>query len=218
MHTEPRWPTGLQWMINSRGPVMLAVRRSVTIACQNEFAHPMKQSAKPTRWIFAAGLIGIQFFSLTACASDGTKLVSVFVTWEGIAVKRDLKAVPNWGVIAHQKQWERSWNILYPNQTAPSVNFRDAIILAVPNTDPNGFEMVPYVERNGNLKIRFTSEMRGFANPVQAFAYKFQLIRRNGIKTFYGRPIDGGEPSDAPESASRDASTMEDQLRGPGDR
>lgn len=38
------------------------------------------------------------------------------------------------------------------------------------------------------------------------------------LNTFRNRGSEGGEPSDAPESASRGDSTMEDQPRGPGDR
>ena len=53
---------------------------------------------------------------------------------------------------------------------------------------------------------------------MQYQLYPKTPLTLHGIQPISGTSSGNGEPSDAPESASRDVSTMEDQPRGPGDR
>lgn len=96
-----------------------------------------------------------------------------------------LKAISGTAVILSQKEWERlaaAWDIKEP----PKVDFTKELLL-VGTWRGSGFKFLSDV-KGGDL----TTELVGDKDIKPGFRYKVVSLKRDGIKTFFGKPL----PSD----------------------
>ncbi|APZ92027.1 hypothetical protein [Fuerstiella marisgermanici] len=118
-----------------------------------------------------------------------TKSVPVVVSWQGEVRMELRKEAPKRGYVTDGKTWERLWKAWRATEKAPSVNFKEAIVLVAANDDLNQISVIPAIDDKSDLKLIYESTLIGFLNPTE-FAYQFALIKREGVKTIKGKAIE----------------------------
>lgn len=115
--------------------------------------------------------------------------VQIEQNWSG-EIKIELrKEAPSNNFISTSKEWEKLWKSYRGEEEIPTINFQSHLILVAVNSDPNQIAISPELEESGNLKLSFTTTLMGFTNP-KTCKYQFVKIKRDGIKSVQGVPID----------------------------
>jgi hypothetical protein len=122
-----------------------------------------------------------------SAAHAESKPVKVQKSWSG-EVKLDLrKEAPNEGYVADKEAWAKLWKA-YRGGDAPEVDFDKELVLVAVNDDPNTIDVLPALDDKGDLTVVLESALVGYLNPTTC-AYRFALIRREGVKTIGGEPV-----------------------------
>ncbi|QVL30892.1 hypothetical protein KIH39_18835 [Telmatocola sphagniphila] len=127
--------------------------------------------------------------------------------WQGKVADDSLqKIAPTEGYIANAQLLEKLWKAWRPKEEVPSVDFKKELIILGVIPGPNSIGIVPSVDDKGDLK--FTLQSTEIGGP--GFGYHLVQIKREGVKTINGKPID--DKKNAP--AKGDLTALEQKLVG----
>jgi hypothetical protein len=124
--------------------------------------------------------------------------VPILIEWRGdvkLEARKDLPTelvLDNTGLMAgfitNHASWEKLWKVCRANGQLPSVNFKEAIIYAAVNSDPNGVSVFLKLDDRGDLQGSLMTQLVEYTNPTEG-SYLFALVNRDGIKTMNGKEI-----------------------------
>jgi hypothetical protein len=116
------------------------------------------------------------------------KSVPVLVSWNGSIKLEQRKKGPAAGYIADQTAWKDLWSDWRPTEEVPNINFSEVIVVVAVNRDPNKISAHALLDPQGDLTVSHLSTLIGYTK-FDSCTYQFVLIRRDGIKTVNGKPI-----------------------------
>ena len=124
-------------------------------------------------------------------ANDGKKQIKPTQAWSGkIGDDALSKAAPKGGYLTNQKAFEELWTAWKLKDKPPALDFTKQIVfvqlsLGGPNIPRSTYTL----DAKGNLTVLSMSTLIG----GPGFGYSIDVVNREGIKTYMGKPIDDGK-------------------------
>lgn len=136
------------------------------------------------------GFCALLLFGFTVnlgAAGDEKKTLKPKQHWVGkIGEDKKKDAAPKNGYMTSQDAFEKLWNAWELKGKMPSLDFKKQIVFVQLAGGPNNIETTYQLDRDGNLTAK--SEQTLVAGP--GFGYEIDVLDREGIKTYKGKPIE----------------------------
>jgi hypothetical protein len=140
---------------------------SVVLACLATFPKAIGQDGKP----------------------QAPRPIPVIVAWAGeveVESARKAKVPP---AVLTEAEWKKLWTACKNTESAPYVNFDEAIVLVAFGDGVNGLAFKPGLDLKGDLRPNITTTLLASDPDAPRIRYQFALISKNGIKSISGVPI-----------------------------
>ena len=141
------------------------------------------------RFASAAILLGLASALPLSGADDKPTPIKAEQSWDG-EIKIELrKDAPKDGFVADKDAWAKLWKTYRGDEKLPDVDFTKELVLVAVNSDPNRISLGASLDKNGDVRVLVTSTLVAYTNPTTC-RYQFVRIKRDGIKTVGGKPIE----------------------------
>jgi hypothetical protein len=118
---------------------------------------------------------------------DDKKSLKPTQRWAGkVGDDKKMEAAPKSGYLTTQDAFEKLWDAWGLKGTVPKIDFKKQIVFVNTSSGPNAIGTSYTLNAKGNLTA--VSEQTLIDGP--GFGYGIDVLDREGIKTYKGKPID----------------------------
>lgn len=137
--------------------------------------------------VFGVALVGFGFIVDAGSAGDEKKNVKPSQRWAGkVADSGKKQAAPKAGYLTKQADFEKLWAAWGLKDKAPKIDFTKQLIFVNMSSGPNSIGTSYSLDSKGNL----TSLSRQTLIAGPGFGYGLDVLEREGIKSYQGKPIE----------------------------
>ena len=145
----------------------------------------MKSVSQALALAFAVAVLGTCAPLVASAEEPQTTKIKPSKEWAGRITNQQQKEAPKNGYIVSEKAWAKLWKDWTIAGDLPKVDFAKELILVSTNQS-NSLGLVAILSDKGNLAIHQLDT----AEAKPDCAYRIVLIKREGIKTIAGKPIE----------------------------
>lgn len=134
---------------------------------------------------------------------NGRTRVPIQKAWWGVAPIAARKEAPERGYVADTASWKKIWHAFNQQEPdVPDVDFEKSVVLVVASHAPNLHRVRVNRSKEGDIGTISEANLREYLSPKK-FDYVFMLIKREGIKTIYGKQIVTSDSQNAGEAEQK---------------